>query len=542
MLDVAVAIWAPEIHYMKGTWWIPHSLNVAGHGLLKSTSGKPEGPYVALPPISSEKGIDAHLFEEGEKTYYLWGADNLVSLNPDLSSTAGDIQKIRPPGKHPLGYEGIFLNKIDNKYLLIASGRYAYENDDTYDLYYSVGKNLNGPYGPRRMAVKNAGHGNLFQDKSGRWWATAFDHKHVTGKERWSPWIVPIEIKSSPDDLEIIVKDERFRPTEADQIQIKELRSTGIPKGREGLAPWEKPLPTKEESATPPIKNNPLSVDGHPFFGADPSAIVVPDGRLFLFPTTDNRDWEKQFGWSCYSSSDLVDWKNHGVIFSDKESGWGKNRAWAPDITHRDAKFYLYYYFNNGKGAPVKGVGVAVADQPEGPYKELSVDKPLVGGHDPAVFADTDGRYWLYLQDKVFELADDMASFKSGPTDLKLEYRPEKFEAAYVFNRDDLYYFTIARDWNNLIYYTAKSPTGPFKFRGEFFKKYGGNNHHSIVKYKGKWLIFYHEWVRENPTQQRQLRAEYLHFNPDGTIKAVEPTDQGVRFASPLKSPPQKTK
>ncbi|MEM9478307.1 MAG: family 43 glycosylhydrolase [Verrucomicrobiota bacterium] len=280
--------------------------------------------------------------------------------------------------------------------------------------------------------------------------------------------------------------------------------------------------------AEPPASNNPLQLGGENFYGADPSVVIADDGRLFLFPTTDNRDWEKQFGWSCYSTDDLVNWTDHGVIFSNEDSAWGTHKAWAPDITKRDGKYYFFYYFNNG-GAKVKGVGVAVADKPEGPYTELTPE-PLVRGHDPAVFADDDGRYWLYLQDRVAELGDDMKSLKKPMQNLNLEYRPEKFEAAYVFKREDIYYFTIARGWNNLIYYTGKSPTGPFEFRGEFFKPYGGNNHHSILKYKGEWIILYHEWVKDDPVHQRQIRAEYLHFNDDGTIRMVEPTEEGVSF------------
>ncbi|TWU30666.1 family 43 glycosylhydrolase [Novipirellula artificiosorum] len=287
---------------------------------------------------------------------------------------------------------------------------------------------------------------------------------------------------------------------------------------------------TSAKEPTPQQGNNPLKVDGHDFYGADPSVVVADDGRLFLFPTTDNRDWEKQFGWSCYSSDNLTDWTDHGVIFSNEDSQWGVNKAWAPDVIKRNGKYYFYYYFNNGGGGK-GGVGVAVADQPEGPFRELTPER-LCRGHDPAVFADDDGRVWLYLQDTVYELGDDMKSLKSGPTNLNLEYRPEKFEAAYVFKRDDLYYFTIARGWNNLIYYTGKSPTGPFEFRGEFMKPYGGNNHHSIVKYQGRWVIFYHEWVKNDPDHQRRLRAEYLNFNDDGTIQMVEPTETGVSFAT----------
>ncbi len=278
---------------------------------------------------------------------------------------------------------------------------------------------------------------------------------------------------------------------------------------------------------------NPLKVDGGSFYGADPSALVTSDGRLFMFPTTDNLDWDKQIGWSVYSSEDLVNWKDHGVIFDFEDSGWATNNAWAPDITEKNGKFYFYYYFRNS-GKDTRGVGVAVADQPEGPYKE-ALGKPLLIGHDPAVFNDDDGTSWLYVQDRAYELGEDMISIKTGPINLGLEYRPKKFEAAYVFKRNDIYYFTIARAWNNLIYYTGESPTGPFNLRGEIMKPYGGNNHHSIVKYKGQWIIFHHEWVKGKPGhegRQRRIRAEYLHFNDDGTIQLVSPTKEGISLAT----------
>ncbi|MEM7284578.1 MAG: hypothetical protein AAF438_23525, partial [Pseudomonadota bacterium] len=97
-----------------------------------------------------------------------------------------------------------------------------------------------GPYGPRRMAVKNAGHGNLFQDNQGRWWCTAFDHKYVDSNHQWTPWVVPINIVESADDLRIEVLDDRFRPTFEDQQLVATLNQTGVPKGRKGKKPWDR--------------------------------------------------------------------------------------------------------------------------------------------------------------------------------------------------------------------------------------------------------------------------------------------------------------
>ena len=274
--------------------------------------------------------------------------------------------------------------------------------------------------------------------------------------------------------------------------------------------------------------SNPLQVDGRSFYGADPSATVTADGQLYMVVTTDSLDWDKQVGWDLYTTEDLVNWTNLGTIFDHEDSAWGINNAWAPDLTVKDGKFYLYFYFRNS--GPDGGVGIAVADTPTGPYIETTSER-LFKGHDPALFNDVDGTPYIFVQDQAYRLEADLKSVAAGPIDLGLKYRPQKFEAAYVFERNGIYYFTIARHWNNLIYYTADHVLGPYTFRGEFMKPYGGNNHHSIVNFKGQWIIFHHEWVKDVPGHeghQRRIRAEYLNFNDDGTIRMVEPTATGI--------------
>lgn len=221
---------------------MPHCLNGGGHGLLKSTTGKPEGPYEPMPDISKQ-GIDAHLYQEEDgTTYYAWGADRLARMSDGMKDLAEEAIELQHDGQHPLGYEGVLLLKIGDKYLHIASGRYGYEPGNTYDLYYAVSDKIMGPYGKRRMAVKNAGHGNLFEDKQGRWWSTAFDHDFRGEKmERWSLWLVPVEIEETADDVRIHVKDERFRPTTEDQEFVDHLARTGQPEAWDGKAPGWRP-------------------------------------------------------------------------------------------------------------------------------------------------------------------------------------------------------------------------------------------------------------------------------------------------------------
>ncbi len=237
------AIWAPEIHYMNGTWWIPHCMNINGHGLLRSVSGKPEGPYEALPPIKRDL-IDAHIYQEDGRTYYMWQADYFAEMNADMTALIEEPIRLQHDGNHEMAYEGILLMKVGDKYLFIGSGRYGYEPTNTYDLFYGVSKNIRGPYGKRRMMIKNAGHGNLIQGPNGKWWATAFDHDYTTNidkKNVWSPWLVPIEIIEKEDDVLIHVKDERFRPTQEDHDFIKKLSITGKPKEWYDVPPWTQP-------------------------------------------------------------------------------------------------------------------------------------------------------------------------------------------------------------------------------------------------------------------------------------------------------------
>ncbi|MEM9159660.1 MAG: family 43 glycosylhydrolase [Verrucomicrobiota bacterium] len=274
--------------------------------------------------------------------------------------------------------------------------------------------------------------------------------------------------------------------------------------------------------------SNPLLVGGESFYGADPSATVTEDGKLYMVVTTDSLDWDKQVGWDLYTTEDLVNWTNLGTIFDHEDSTWGINNAWAPDLATKDGQFYLYFYFRNG--GKDGGVGIAIADGPTGEYKETTSER-LFKGHDPAIFSDIDGTPYIFVQDKAYRLNRDLTSIEEGPINLNLAYRPEKFEAAYVFYREGIYYFTIARAWNNLIYYTSDKVLGPYTFRGEIMKPYGGNNHHSIVNYKGQWIMFHHEWVKDKPGhkgRQRRIRAEYLNFNDDGTIQLVHPTEEGI--------------
>ena len=232
------AVWAPELHFMNDTWWITVSRNGGGNGLLKSITGTINGPYEGT-NIHYNEGIDSHLFCDGENHYYAFGSNKIGLMDNKIDSICkNQFVDLKVPGKHPMGYEGIFLIKYADKFLWIASGRYGYEPTNTYDLYYSVSDSLMQGYAPRRMMIKNAGHGSIVCDKNGNWWCTAFDHEYT---EHWCCWLVPINIKEVSGDIIIEVLDERFRPTDLDQEVVRRLSKTGIPKEWKGKKFWWRP-------------------------------------------------------------------------------------------------------------------------------------------------------------------------------------------------------------------------------------------------------------------------------------------------------------
>lgn len=228
-------VWAPEIHHFNDTWWLTVSRNGGGNGLLKSVTGKVEGPYETT-DIHFDRNIDSHLFCDNGTIYYTYGSCQIARMSEDMESLADDkFTQLKLPGKHPMGYEGILMMNYQGHYLWIASGRYGYEPSNTYDLYYAVSKSLTSGYSPRRMMIKNAGHGNIIQDRDGQWWSTAFDHEFT---DKWCCWLVPIDFKVVGDDVIVEVHDERFRPTEEDQDFVKRLAREGRPAEWEGKVHW----------------------------------------------------------------------------------------------------------------------------------------------------------------------------------------------------------------------------------------------------------------------------------------------------------------
>jgi hypothetical protein len=155
--------WAPEIIFHGGTYWITYSTS-PGCGLLKSASGKPEGPYLDMGRVV-HRGIDSGFFQENGRLYLIWQNGMIAPLSEDGLEMTEEPVLLMPTDGQEVGYEGAGLIKVNGKYVLYAAEWNGdFRIDGTYDMMYSVSDSLMGPYCPRRLLVPHGGHSCLFYD------------------------------------------------------------------------------------------------------------------------------------------------------------------------------------------------------------------------------------------------------------------------------------------------------------------------------------------------------------------------------------------
>jgi hypothetical protein len=240
-----------------------------------------------------------------------------------------------------------------------------------------------------------------------------------------------------------------------------------------------------------------------------------------------------------FSSENLTDWKDHGVIVKQTAVDWVDPTAyamWAPDAVFKGGKYYFYFPAIAKTGG--FRIGVAIADKPYGPFKPQATPIEGVKGIDPSVLIDKDGRAYLYYSaEKIFaaRLKPNMLEIEGEP--VVFDNLPKKGlqEGPFVFERNGIYYLTyphVANKIERLEYATSTSPMGPFKHAGVILDEAASGCwtvHHSIVDYQGQWYLFYHDKdLSPSFDKNRAIRADRLSFNADGTIQKVTPTLRGV--------------
>jgi beta-xylosidase len=192
------AIWAPEIHYFKGTFWLAYCVNYRGTGILRSKTGKAEGLYEDIKPdgpLTDE--IDASLFADDDgKVYFVWQNGKIARLKDDMTGLAEEPRLLRPANAKEVGFEGAFLTKINGRYHLICAESNLHGKYKTYDCMGASADSIYGPYGDRYLAIPHGGHNMLFQDAQGQWWSTFFgDDPQAPFRER--PAMLRIQVNAA---------------------------------------------------------------------------------------------------------------------------------------------------------------------------------------------------------------------------------------------------------------------------------------------------------------------------------------------------------
>ena len=296
-------------------------------------------------------------------------------------------------------------------------------------------------------------------------------------------------------------------------------------------------------------------------FSADPTARVFND-KVYLYPSHDimppegqRQDWFCMEDYHVFSSENLTDWTDHGVIVTQNKVPWVRPDSysmWAPDCIERNGKYYFYFPSTPAGGMRGFAVGVAIADSPTGPF--IPEPEPIKGinGIDPCVLQASDGNAYIFwgagrcakLKDHMKELADDTPKekVKFGEREFEmmgvncLKGLPSRqAEGPFAFEANGWYYLTypyVRENTEVLGYAMSKNPMGPYEYKGLIMAEHPNGcwtNHHSIVNYKGQWYLFYHtNFFSPNDDKRRSVCIEKLAFNADGTIQEVKETMRGV--------------
>lgn len=278
-------------------------------------------------------------------------------------------------------------------------------------------------------------------------------------------------------------------------------------------------------------------------FTADPNAVVYGD-RVYLYVShdVDGQDDYDMVDYRGFSSDDMVNWQDHGVLIHSDDLSWADN-LYAPGACSKNDKYYLY--MPNGGSS----IGVAVADDPGGPFvdpiNQALVTKDFPNANvpwlfDPMCFVDDDGQAYLYFgggddggqNARVVRLNDDMTSIKDAmattiPT-------TAFFEASFMHKHEGTYYFSYSSDFSTdhgaaLEYLTSESPMEGFTYKGKFLPNSsineGNNNHGSVIEFHDKSYVFYHARKLEqelgvDKVNNRSVAVQEITYG-SGTLQSV---------------------
>ena len=309
-------------------------------------------------------------------------------------------------------------------------------------------------------------------------------------------------------------------------------------------------------------------------FTADPSAHVF-DGKIYIYPShdldhdgpdNDNGDQYRMEDYHILSMEDIdspcID---HGEALHMKNVPWVSNQMWAPDAAYKNGTYYLFFPARDKEG--IFRIGVATSKKPEGPFTPEPNYIPGSYSIDPAVYLDEDGKAYMYygglwggqlekwatgtfnpngegpaitapaLGPMVAELSDDLLTFQNDPQMITIldengnpltagDEERRYFEGPWMHKYNGYYYLSYSTGSTHyLVYATSKDPKGPFTYRGRILEPViGWTTHHSIIQFKEKWYLFYHDSsLSGGVNHKRCVKYTELKYNEDGTIQTIKP-------------------
>ena len=293
---------------------------------------------------------------------------------------------------------------------------------------------------------------------------------------------------------------------------------------------------------------------GNPIFPgwyADPEARIF-NNQYWVYPTY-SAPYNEQVFMDAFSSRDLIVWEKHSHVLDTMHVPWAKRALWAPSIVEKKGKYYLFFGANDIQNDQQQGgIGIAVADNPAGPFTDY-LGKPLIdkfhNGAQPIdqfIFTDKDGRYYIiyggWRHCNIARLNDDFTGFiPFADGSLFKEITPKGYvEGSFMFLKDGKYYFMWSEgNWTgpdySVAYAVADSPFGPFTRIGKILQQDSlvatGAGHHSIIHVPktNKWFIVYHRRpLGETDGNHRVTCIDELHFDKNGLIIPVRITKTGV--------------
>lgn len=525
---------SPEVHFVKDAVYIVFAMSGGGTGLLKSKSGKPEGPYQMHARLTTS-GDTPSLFEDAGTCYWLWDGGWIAKLNDDLTALAEEPRFLRPASESKLndfpvqvGSRGAFLFKHAGRYHLVGTDITSRLGAACRDTFVAEADNVYGPYGPRRMMVPHGGQVTLFTDAGGKPFSTFGGDPQAVFMDR--PGIVPLVDDGFLKHLCLM------RPTVTEGGPISKVQPIALPGDYGGIR--------------------------------DPQILLAPDGNYYLTGTSGKKGLRVP-GCRLWKSADLKTWEalgdEHGVIWYVDETEWCskpfKSKAvaqpvhdfWAPQIHYVKDNYYIPFCMFGG------GIGMlrSASGKPEGPYEDCAGRLHTWGG-DPCLFEDDDppssrgasardsgvagGTVYMHIgfgPTQMAKMKDDMSGFDGklfhiGPADGSILGHEggylEKMEGKYVF-----FYTTLNGEEEavrksraryhrigtyDFMYCWADSVRGPYT-RGRIAVPHGG--HGAVFKDKnGRWMATMFGTDRTGPFRSKlgvfPLRVEWT-----GEDLVVEP-------------------